>query len=257
MCGLNGWSQHLDKTPLEVYNELKPIDCACVIYGDRYSWSYVDRLYNMLSRHSSRKINLHVYTEANRVVPSPMIKHTLAEWPISGPKQLWWYKMQLFNPQQHSGPMLYFDLDVVITKSIDWIYQLPLEYFWTVRDFKYLWRPATYNINSSIMWWDTTKYSYVYDRFIKQDLKNTMGKYRGDQDYLNDVITQEKRRLFDTKHIQSWRWQSLDGGYNFSKRLYNKPGTGTVIPHQTSVLIFHGDPKPDQVTDPVIVHYWQ
>ena len=96
-----------------------PIDCACVIHGDAYSWTYVERLYNMLSRHVTPGIRLHVYTEADRSVPAPMIKHALTDWSISGPRRAWWYKMQLFNTQHHAGPLLYFDLDTVIVRNID------------------------------------------------------------------------------------------------------------------------------------------
>ena len=84
-----------------------PIDCACVIHGSGYDWIYVDRLYSMLSRHISRGIRLHVYTEPGRPVPPHMIRHDLQEWAgVSGRKQSWWYKMQLFNPAHHQGQLL-------------------------------------------------------------------------------------------------------------------------------------------------------
>ena len=53
----------------------EPIDCACVIHSDVYSWRYVDTLYNMLVRNLSREVRLHVYTEQDRPVPDHMIKH--------------------------------------------------------------------------------------------------------------------------------------------------------------------------------------
>ena len=49
-----------------------PIDCACVIHGDVYSWKYVDVLYSMLSRNLSRPIRMHVYTEQHLEVPPHM-----------------------------------------------------------------------------------------------------------------------------------------------------------------------------------------
>ena len=65
-----------------------PIDCACVIHGTAYSWDYVERLHNMLSRHITLGIRLHVYTEADRPVPAPMIKHVLEPWSIASAKNL-------------------------------------------------------------------------------------------------------------------------------------------------------------------------
>ena len=234
-----------------------PLDCACVIYGDTYSWTYVERLYSMLSRHLSAGVRLHVYTEADRPVPVPMIKHVLTSWGDLGHKRNWWYKMQLFNAEHHAGPLLYFDLDTVIVQNIDWIVQSSLEYFWAIRDFKYLWRPTDYGVNSSIMWWNTDKFQHVWAGFCQQDLQSLLRKYHGDQDYITDAIPQPERRLLDANRIKSWRWQAFDGGYDFTGKTHRVPFAGTQIHSDTSVLIFHGDPKPDKISDPVIVKYWQ
>lgn len=231
-----------------------PINCACLIHGDAYDWSYVDRLYNMLSRHLTPEVRLHVYTEADRTVPAPYIKHELVDWGIAGPKQSWWYKMQLFNTEHHKGSLLYFDLDTVIVKNIDWIYQHSLKYFWSVRDFKYLWKPHHYGINSSVMWWDTEKYYQIWHDFKNQTLKDIMRRYPGDQDYLNKAIP--NIRFFDEQKIRSWRWQCLDGGYDFRIKGYQDTGAGTKLSKHDSVLIFHGQPKPGDIDDVVIAQHW-
>jgi hypothetical protein len=234
-----------------------PIDCACVIHGTGYDWQYVTRLYNMLNRHITPGIRLHVYTEADRPVPEPMIKHSLQDWSIGGPRRSWWYKMQLFDSTQHLGPMLYFDLDVVIVNNIDWIWQLPTSAFWCLRDFKSLWRPGHNTINSSVMWFDTGKFQHVYDAFCKENLDNVIRKYHGDQDYITQAIGPNQRMFFESDRIKSWRWQLKDGGYDFKRRIYLSPNTGTAIPQNTSVLVFHGKPKPLDIKDPVIVQHWQ
>ena len=233
------------------------IDCACVIHGEAYSWQYVERLHNMLSRHITPGIRLHVYTEADRPVPAPMIKHELTEWTIARPGRSWWYKMQLFNTAHHCGPLLYFDLDTVIVGNLDWIWRQPTEYFWAIRDFKYLWKPTHVGLNSSVMWWDTQRYRHVWDSFVQQDLNQVIQKYRGDQDYISAAIPENQRRMFDANYVQSWRWQCLDGGYNFQRRQHWTPGTGTQFSDTTSILVFHGDPKPENLQDPVILQHWQ
>jgi hypothetical protein len=237
--------------------QIENIDCACVIHGDAYSWDYVEKLYSMLSRHLTPKIKLHVYTEADRSVPAPYIKHTLTEWEIARPGRGWWYKMQLFNTAHHSGPLLYFDLDTIIVGNIDWIWQHPTTYFWAIRDFKYLWQPTFTGLNSSVMWWDTQKYSYVWTEFQQQNLNTNMIKYRGDQDYISAIIPKNQHRFFDTDKIKSWRWQCLDGGYNFQKKRHLTPNTGTELADGTNILIFHGHPKPDQIADPAVSQHWQ
>ena len=234
-----------------------PIDCACVIHGTAYSWTYVERLYNMLSRNITPGIRLHVYTESDRPVPETMIKHELITWPITSPKKSWWYKMQLFNPDHHAGPLLYFDLDTVIVGNIDWIWQQPTTYFWAIRDFKYLWSPNHAGINSSVMWWNTQHYQNLWNTFIQQDLATTMQQYHGDQDYISAAIPENQRRFFDITRVQSWRWQCLDGGYNFAQKKHLLPNTGTTLLHPTSIMVFHGNPKPDKIADPVVIQHWQ
>lgn len=233
------------------------IDCACVIHGDAYDWIYVERLYNMLNRHLSKNIRFHVYTENERPVPNHMIKHILPSWGIRGTNQGWWYKMCLFDVTVHSGPLLYFDLDIVIVDNIDWIWNLPLTWFWTVRDFKYLWRSSYYSINSSIMWWDTQKFNYVWQKFQQQNLQQIMKQNRGDQDYLTKTIENSQVRYLDSDRVRSWRWECLDGGYNFKKPNYQINGASTVIPQNTDILVFHGQPKPLDLQDPIIIQHWK
>jgi hypothetical protein len=234
-----------------------PVDCACVIHGTAYDWTYVERLYNMLNRHITQGIRLHVYTEADRPVPEPMIKHVLTDWGISGPKRAWWYKMQLFNPEHHAGPLLYFDLDTVIIGNLNWLTALPTQHFWGIRDFKHLWKPMFYGVNSSVMYWDTTRFDSVWKMFCQENFNAVISGYHGDQDYITAKIPTTQRRFFPIEQVKSWRWECLDGGYNFKKSRFLQPGTGTNPPESTSILVFHGNPKPDKITDSYIQKHWQ
>ena len=235
------------------------IDCACVIHGTGYDWQYVDKLYNMLTRHMPQGIRFHVYTEEHRSVPSHMIKHCLSEWPgISGPKRSWWYKMQLFNPEHHAGNLLYFDLDCVIVNDLQWLVDLPTQHFWTIRDFRYLQRQGHSGMNSSVMWWNVEKFSHVWTDFEKLDIAQTVKKYHGDQDYIGSVIEYNQRRNFEQAQLQSWRWQVSEGGYNFTSRKPRQPGTVAQIDPAASILVFHGRPKPHECTaDPLIDRFWR
>lgn len=236
------------------------IDCACVIHSTAYDWQYVDKLYNMLSRHMPQGIRLHVYTESSRPVPSPMIKHELKAWPgIEGAKRSWWYKIQLFNPAYYSGNLLYFDLDCVVVNDLSWIPLLDTDCFWTIRDFRYLQRQSYSGMNSSIMWWNVSKFAHIWNDFDQLDINRVVIQYPGDQDYLGAAIPPTQRRFFDQKHIQSWRWQVRDGGYDFTTRRSKRPGGGSAdfVGNDTSVLVFHGRPKPHECTaDPVIANNW-
>lgn len=233
------------------------VDCACLIHDIKYDWKYVDRLYNSLCRNLTPQVRMHVYSEKHRIIPSPMIHHELTEWPgIRGPKRSWWYKIQLFNPAYHQGPMMYFDLDTVIVGNIDWIWRLPTDRFWAVKDFKYLFRPNKQVINSSIMWFDPVQWSSVYQGFDPEEVTQRRGSWHGDQDFIQEKISKSKIGYFDVNRVKSWRWELQEGGYDFKTRKHKKPGTSASIVDPTSILVFHGDPKPHQVTDPAIVQHW-
>jgi hypothetical protein len=112
-------------------------------------------------------------------------------------------------------------------------------------------------MNSSMMWFNVDRFSWVWDRFNEQDFKVIIKSYPGDQDYLGAVLDVNQRRFAEDFRFESFRWQCLDGGYDFAKRKHLRPGTGLVIQPSTSVVVFHGNPKPAQVHDPVIQSLWQ
>jgi len=234
------------------------IDCACVIHSTGYNWRYVENLYNMLTRNLPGGIRFHVYTEHDRSVPPHMIKHILTEWPgIAGPKKSWWYKMQMFNPQHHAGNLLYLDLDTVVVRDLSWVLNHDTGYFWGIRDFRYLQNSHFEGFNSSFMWWNVSNFSWIWDQFSKGDIAQLTKNNQGDQDYITKALNVNQRRFFDDKLFQSFRWQCLDGGYNFQRRQHRSPATGVKISPDAAVVVFHGSPKPHQISDPTIAQLWR
>lgn len=235
------------------------VDVGCVIHGNTYDWRYVERLYNMVSRHMPAPIRFHVWTEHDRSVPPHMTKHILEDWPgISGPKRSWWYKMQMFNANHHAGSLLYFDLDVVIVGDISWAVSDTPGKFWTLRDFRYLQRATHFGINSSMMWWNTQQFHWIWEDFVSEPVKTVTSRYPGDQDYLYSVIKSTDLRTYPLERVASWRWQCQDGGWDFKARRACAPGTGACVDPRASVLVFHGRPKPHEVLDlPLVSANWQ
>jgi len=187
-----------------------------------------------------------------------MIKHALQDWPgVAGPKKSWWHKMELFNSAHHQGPMLYLDLDTVIVNNIDWIFSCDPKYFWAIRDFKHLWKENWQGINSSVMWWNIKDFDWVWKAYESKRLTMERGQYQGDQDFITAIVDHRRRRFFDEKRVVSWRWQALDGGMDFKRRRHLQPKAGTRIELDTSLLIFHGNPKPHEVLNDVeIARHW-
>lgn len=234
------------------------LDCACLIHGDFYPWVYVENLYNMIQRNLDRSFRFHVFTESSRSVPGHMIKHDLENWTVpNAARRSWWYKMQMFNPGHGLGPVLYFDLDVVIAGDISFLTNLDSEYFWALKDFKRLWRPGWTGINSSVMYWDNRKFGYIWEDFKEQGRLAIMQKYHGDQDYLSAIINSTHLKYLPESKIRSWRWEIKDMGWDFKTRNYRRPNTGTLLDAETRIMIFHGHPKPHEISDPVIDAKWK
>ena len=247
----------LNKTTRQYY-EQNGIHCACVIHGEYYPWEYVEKLYSSLQRHFSYPVHLHVWTEAARDVPKHFIKHELRDLGVKGPKKSWWYKMQLFNPKAHKGRLFYFDLDVVITSNLDWMLHLSEDKFWAVRDFRYLFRKSkSWNFNSSVMVFNTETWSGLWKKF-KQASDYYMRQFNGDQDFVNTEVPQNHKGFLDWNKIKSFRWQVQDGGIDFIYRTYpNKGKPRDHIFHDLSIVIFHGEPKPHEITDDDVKRHWR
>lgn len=164
--------------------------------------------------------------------------------------------MQMFGDAQIKDRLLYFDLDTVIVRPIDWMLTLHPEYFWTIRDFRYLWRPQWQGLNSSVMFWPTVKYRWIWKRFCEHNLAAITRQHHGDQDFLNSVLTDTDRRFMPENLIKSWRWQIKDGGMDMRNRIYRRPEAGSVLDPDTTVMIFHGSPKPHEVQDQLVQALW-
>jgi len=162
----------------------------------------------------------------------------------------------MFDGLHVQGRLLYFDLDTVIARPIDWMLKLPGEYFWTIRDFRYLWRPNWRGINSSIMLWDTVRYRWIWQQFCEHNIAAVTRQFHGDQDFLNSVLTDKHLRFMPEHLVKSWRWQIKDGGMDMRSRVYRRPDAGSVLDPDTAVMIFHGSPKPHEVQDSVIQRLW-
>jgi hypothetical protein len=189
-------------------------------------------------------------------VPEPYVKHSLVEWPgIRGPKQSWWYKIQIFNPKQHKGHLLYFDLDTVIIGNLDWIWQKPKDSFWSIRDFKFLFKTKRQTVNSSVMWFSTEQFAYVYHRFDPEKVRNTR-TWHGDQDYISATIDPALIGYLEQDRIKSYKWEVKEGGYDFTRRKHKKPGSITYPDPDVRILVFHGKPKPHEEDHPVIRDHW-
>jgi hypothetical protein len=227
---------------------------VCLKHGTKYNHDYVNKLYNMVCRNSSVPFGFACITEDPsglnpniKVIPLPNIPD------ISG----WWYKPWVFSkdlPLQ--GTILFLDLDLVIIKNIDELWTYSPGKFCIIRDFNRSTIKEWNKFNSSIFKFEKGSYSFVWENFIN-DTKITK-KMHGDQDW---IFTQIKNnfQFWPDDWIRSYKWEirnRQDIIRDGTKRIFKEIVNPDIDP-KTKILVFHGDPKPSDVRDPIIVDNWR
>jgi hypothetical protein len=140
----------------------------------------------------------------------------------------WWSKIELFK---YAGPILYFDLDIIITNTIDEIIEkIKSHNFCSLKDQS---PHRIGQINSSIMYWNSDL-SSIYNYFSNNAIP-IMNKYKksGDQAYITSQINniQYIQELLPGD-VVSFK-QNIDNGRLFDKSKHK-------------IVFFHGKPRPWQ-----------
>lgn len=227
------------------------LNVFCLWVGNKYSFEYVKKLRNMLSRHLTLPYQFICLTDKpylHKDEEGIIFKQA----PIAIADS--WCKLSLFTPQIESlgfkGKALYLDLDVVILGNIDKIVEDALEdreyeatesggervqrrksHFTIINDW---WRP-TYN--SSMMIWEIGKRCKLYTKFKRSDME----RLKGDQDLITEILEGDDTvKTFDPKLIQSYKASNLQKG---PKKF-------------TKIAVFHGKPKPHEL-DGWVTEHWK
>tara|TARA_E500000318_G_scaffold5613_1_gene5871 strand:+ start:53 stop:724 length:672 start_codon:yes stop_codon:yes gene_type:complete len=209
---------------------------ACVCYGIKYKLEYVQKLYNMVQRHTTIPHKFYLFTD--HVNPKQQLNGDIIikQFPMFN-LQGWWNKMQLFHPGVLEGTTLYMDLDVVITDNIDCFYNYePEADFVGMNDFN----PDTKIFNSSIMRFKPeTMKDKLWQPFI-DDRENWL-RYSGDQNVISDIIMKHpETKSFPDSWTQSYKWHDRKGQrYHKGKWTFEHNG-------ESLVTVFHGEPNPHQ-----------
>lgn len=227
---------------------------VCLKHGKKYSHEYVNILYNMVKRNCSIPFNFACITENPAGINSnikiiPLPKNLKIEG--------WWYKPWVFSKDfPLTGTILFLDLDIVLIKNIDNLWNYEPDKFCIIRDFARLKYKDWPRFNSSVFRFNTGKYQFVWDNLIK-DLSQTK-KMHGDQDWIYSQI-KDDFVYWPEQWICSYKWEirSREDLTVINKKYIFKNVINPIIKDQTNILVFHGDPKPNIVNDPIIVKNWR
>ena len=227
---------------------------VCVKWGNKYISQYVNVLYNMIKRNTTVPFEFHCITNDLKGL-DPHIK--TIKLPNDPWIKTWWSKLWMFGshfPLQ--GNILYFDLDVIVFKNIDELFNYNPDKFMIIRDFNRC-RVKDWKLcNSSVMRWNTGTINYLWDDFVSKPNK-VMQDNHGDQDWIT------KRAEQDTNHwpddwIRSYKWEMIGFKDTKARRgpklIFDRPPK--VIP-ENKVAVFHGEPKPFNCGDEWVEANWK
>ena len=224
-----------------------------VCTGDKYPDKYVNILYNMVSRHT-QNFKFFVITDRHRQI-NPTIQQVI----IKEVFPTWWNKVHLSNPAHpFIGDILYMDLDVVIFRNIDnlWTYNVGQNKLMIIQDFNRC-RMEDWKVsNSSVMRFTAGTLHYLWEMYA-QNPHAVQGRMHGDQDWITSKGTKDIV-WWPRTWIQSYKWELVGKKdtkiKNGAKHVFQHPPT---IPDDCSVAVFHGEPKPFNCGDPLVVDNWK
>jgi hypothetical protein len=204
---------------------------VCLKWGQKYGPEYVRALADGLRRHGYSGA-IECFTERARGVPSDVDVRPLPAPELPG----WWGKLALFKPGlwPDGERILFLDLDTVPLGALGDIaaYAGP---FAILRDFYFPTR-----LQSSVMAWPAGWGAHIWQSF--EDAGRPMDERATDQGW-----------IMRTERASAVRLQDVFPGRFVSYKV----DCGNGLPPGASVLCFHGEPRPHQVTDPWLAHEWR
>ncbi len=184
------------------------MNVVCICTGTKYGPEYVERLQNGVRRHAK------LFTVFNCL------------WETKFPG--WWGKMDLFPPRERT---VYFDLDVVITGNIDFIFEYGGPFC--------IWEdPWNGGYNGSVMSIAEGYGQKLRDAFLA-DPEKAMREFRSDQEFIR----------YHAPHADTWPKSGKIKSYK-ADHLEDGPGDAAVV-------VFHGEPKPHEFTDGWVKEMWR
>lgn len=179
------------------------ITFACVWAGSGapYDETWVQKLQNAVARHYPHAHRFVCLTDRDHIegVETIKLEHN---WPI------YWSKIELFKTGTFSGPVIYMDLDVLLTGDISPFSQ-PWEDMVMISDYY----PEI--ANSTLLYWnaDDPFYSGIYEEMLA-DPEKVQHNFRnrwpvvnfGDQEYIADYLTKNGRTILRWQEVLPAEW---------------------------------------------------
>lgn len=212
----------------------------CMRWGTRYGADFVNRLHRMVRRNTQRPLRFVCFTDNDQGYDEGVEAQPLP--PIDLPEKVrWlpWQKMSLWQSplSDLTGNILFFDIDLVITGSIDPFFDYQPEKSFVVSE---NWtQPGSGIGNTSCFRFTAGAHPNLYDRLMDDPAAIVEG-YRIEQVYIS-------------REIQEMSWWPADWVVSFKHSLLPRwPLNHFIVPKlppETRVVAFTGKPDPDEARD--------
>lgn len=213
---------------------------VCMKWGTRYPSDYANRLWSMIKRNTTRPTRLVCYTDDATGLDPAIEAYPLP--PIALPGRVaWtpWRKISLWAPALEglSGNVLFLDLDLVVTGSLDAFFDFKPDCTFCVIE---NWTQMGSGIgNTSVYRFKVGSHPYLYHD-LQADPETILARYRNEQTYLSPIITEKafwpEDWCVSFKHSLLPRWPM-----NFFKV--------APLPPASKIVAFTGKPDPDEARD--------
>ena len=226
----------------------------CVRFGNKYGREYVERLRNMVARHMTIPYEFACLTDDHHSIEGvrTIYQHN------AGYQRGWWHKVHMFDPTLPLNKrVIFFDLDVVIHNNIDKLATTFSNEFLGIHDFNRKFHANWHSMNSSVLAWNHSSQSIIWDEFKKNPLEAQ--RLPGDQDWIWK-LSKGHMKFWPRDWIQSYKWEirskeqlTMVNG----RRVFKEVDHSIEVHPDCCVTVFHGDPKPEDVKDKFVVDNWR
>jgi len=193
-----------------------------IIWGDKYSNEYVDKLYWGIRRHTSIPFKFTCFVDSldrtfTPEVEKKLIPHFTGDWY----SKISLYNRELYKPEDQ---VFYFDLDTVIIDDLNDIFSYTGDFI-ILRDFY-----RSNGLQSAFMSWTPAAVHHMWSNYKK----GWRHRY-GDQAWC------------EIQYPNADIWQDLYPEKIISYKVHVTKNIKTL--DNASIVCFHGKPKPHEVTE--------
>lgn len=212
----------------------------CMKWGTAYGPEYVNRLYAMVRRNLSGDFRFVCFTDDANGIREEVETQPLPELSIPAKNAVSpWRKLTTFKPELGGleGQTLFLDLDLVITDSIDPLFDYEPEKFCIIENFTQKGRGIG---NSSVYRFEIGKHSYILDEY-HANYDSLFDDYDNSQTFVSRMIAKHTNGDEPVFWPETWcRSFKVDCLPKGMKRWIQTP----VMPEGAKIVAFHGRPNP-------------